>query len=304
MYKDDQEALLARAESATREADALRRENAAMRRAVASTPVSAPLTTLALPPSSVYNAIDIRMLPLPERARLAQHSLSSFPVWAAGLLNFVTLGLFGLIHFGIMHDKLPKAASNDPSAGKSIGFSFIPYFNLYWVFFNALRFCDRLALQYQLRGRTSPVPRGLVLAACVCTVIPYVNLLVAIPILWTISACMLQSTVNEISRMPPDQWDATELASEPGQGTYTLSQMVRELTPEQQAQAAKAKKLVGWSHLLGWGGLGLMFIGSIVVGIVAEQAEPVMFTAGLGFVLAIVGAIVGQVGRGMQGRVL
>lgn len=304
MYKDDQEALLARADSATREADVLRRENEAMRRAVATSPAQMQLTTLALPPGSVYNMIDIRMLPLQERARLAQHSLSSFPVWAAGLLNFLTFGLFGLIHFGIMHDKLPKAASNDPSTGKAIGFQFIPYYNLYWVFFNGLRFCDRLSLQYQVRGRTSPVPRGLILAACVCTVIPYVNLFVAIPILWTIAVCMLQACVNEISRMPTDQWDATELASAPGQGAYTLSQMVLELTPEQQAQAAKAKKLVNWSHVLGWGGLGLMFVGSIFVGIVAESAEPVMVTAGLGFVLAIAGAIVGQVGRGMQGRVL
>jgi hypothetical protein len=47
-----------------------------------------------------------------------------------------------------------------------------------------------------------------------------------------------------------------------------------------------------------------MFLGSIAVGIIAEAFEPVMFTAGLGFVLAIVGAIVGQVGRGMQGRVI
>ena len=208
MYRDDKEALQARADSATREADLLRRENDAMRRAVAAKPAYIP--TLALRPELVYAQLNLRTLPLPERARLANHTLTPFPVWAVGILNLVTLGLFSLIHFGLVHDRLPRAASDDPSASKAIGCQFIPFYNYYWIFFNALRLSDRITLQFRLRGMTTTAPRGLLLAACVVTVIPYVGLLIGIPIVWTIAACMLQSSINQAAALSPNDWDAME----------------------------------------------------------------------------------------------
>jgi hypothetical protein len=208
MYRDDSEALHARADAATAEVDRLRRENEAMRIAVANQghPV---ISTLAMQPAQVYGWLDPAQLPLVERSRLANHQLRQFPVWATGILNFITFGLFGLIHFGLMHDRLPRAAHNDPSAGKAIGFQFIPYFNLYWVFFNSLRFCDRLTMQYRVRGIRRSAPRGLATAASIFTVIPYLNILIGIPIMWTITTCMLQHSVNEIAALPPTSWDAT-----------------------------------------------------------------------------------------------
>lgn len=215
MYRDDQEALQQRADALTREAERLRQENEAMRQAVGRMAPVAPTTgmTVALPPNAAYQLVDLRMLPLEERARLAAHSVRPFPVWLVGLLNVLTFGLFPLIHFGMLHDRLPRASHNDPSAGKAIGFQFIPYFNLYWVFFSALRLCDRLTLQLKLRGRTARAPRGLALAACVLTVIPYVNVLIGIPILWTITVCMLQSTVNQVAQLSPSEWDASTLGA-------------------------------------------------------------------------------------------
>jgi hypothetical protein len=109
-----------------------------------------------------------------------------------------------------MHDKLPRAAANDPSAGKAIGFQFIPYFNLYWVFFSSLRLCDRLTLQLKLRGLQDRAPRGLLLATCIVSVIPYIGWFIAGPIMWTIAVCLLQSTLN------PADWDAT-IGVGPGQ---------------------------------------------------------------------------------------
>lgn len=226
MYRDDQEATLARAEAATKEADQLRRENEAMRVALVHQPAPALPTYVTMPPSMLYApGFDVRMLPIPERARLAQHSLRPFPVWAVGVLNVLTFGIFPLIHFSSMHDRLPQGAANDPSGGKAIGFSFIPYFNLYWCFFNALRLSDRLTLQARLRGLSDRAPRGLLTAACILTVIPYVNFLIGIPILWTIAACSLQSSVNRIAALPPTQWDAAQLqlppaAYPPGQIHY------------------------------------------------------------------------------------
>ncbi|HEU4727535.1 MAG TPA: hypothetical protein VFT22_06595, partial [Kofleriaceae bacterium] len=135
MYRDDQEAQQQRLEATAREAERLRKENESMRLAVGRMQVAGPGTTLALPPGAVYTLVDMRSLPLEERARLAMHALRPFPVWLVGLLNVLTFGLFPFIHFGLMHDRLPRAAHNDPSAGKAIGYQFIPYYNLYWIFF-------------------------------------------------------------------------------------------------------------------------------------------------------------------------
>ena len=217
MYRDDQEALTYRVDSLSREADRLRAENEAIRAAVHHQPQG--MDHYAMMGGAFYQ-VDARALPLPARARLAQHQLTRFPVWAVAVLNVVTLGLFPLIHFGLMHDRLPRATHNDPSAGKAIGFQFIPYFNLYWVFFSALRLADRLSLQFRLRGLPDRAPRGLLLAACIFTVIPYVNILIGIPIMWTITVCFLQSSVNKIAALPPDSWDATPPAQAPIYGPY------------------------------------------------------------------------------------
>jgi hypothetical protein len=62
------------------------------------------------------------------------------------------------------------------------------------------------------------------------------------------------------------------------------------------SKAATAKTLVLTSHIMGYGGLLLMIVG-VVVGLGFELA-------GIGVLSAIIGAILGQVGRGMQGRVI
>ncbi len=80
MYRDDQEALQARVESVSREAEHLRRENEALRGAVATVPANVVASTIALPAAVVYQSLDIQQLPLAERARLANHQLREFPV--------------------------------------------------------------------------------------------------------------------------------------------------------------------------------------------------------------------------------
>lgn len=220
MYREDQEALEQRASAAAREAERLRRENEAMRAAMGAQAAAYPYgqpygygqpSSLSIAPSILYAPnFDVRNLPVQERARLSYHQLSRFPVWAMAVLNIVTLGLFPLIHFSLMHDKLPRAAADDPSGGKALGFSFIPYFNIfYWLFFNSLRLCSRLTLQFKLRGLPDRAPRAMVLTATIFGAIPYVNLLIGIPIMWTIAAPMLQASVNRIAALPPTQWDGT-----------------------------------------------------------------------------------------------
>lgn len=208
MYRDDREALQQRLDGTSREAERLRQENESMRAVVGRIQVAPPASALALPPGLIYN-MDLRALPLEERARLATHGVTPFPVWAVGVLNVLTFGLFPLIHFGLINDRLPKAALNDPSAGEAIGYQFVPIYNLYWVFFSSLRLCDRLTLQLRLRNLPDEAPRGLVLAAAIVGLIPYIGFFIGIPVLWTIAVCLLQSTVNRVASLPPNQWDAT-----------------------------------------------------------------------------------------------
>ncbi len=280
----------------SREADLLRHENEAMRLAVSNKQQA----HLVLPNASIYRA-DHRLQPMAERSRLAAHSMSTFPIWAVGVLNVVTFGIFPFIHFGLMHNRLPRAAHNDPSAGKAIGFQFIPYFGYYWIFFSSLRLSDRLNLQLKLRNRRERAPKGLLIGACVVTVIPYVGLL-AIPTIWTVAVCLLQSTANKVAELPAGDWDATEVGR-PSPQALGMVPVARVMAPELVAQEAKAQKLVKLSQRLGWGGLAMMVVGSTVAGVTIGGPAAVVVGVASG-ASVLVGAIIGQVGRGLQGRAI
>lgn len=98
--------------------------------------------------------------------QLKQNQLSSFNPVLAVILSIFTIGIFAAIYYGLKHGKLPRVKDNDPSAGKAIGFMFIPYFNIYWAFVVWPRLVDRINLQFRLRGRQSPLSRGF----CIATV--------------------------------------------------------------------------------------------------------------------------------------
>ena len=134
---------------------------------------------------------------------------------AVVLLNYVTLGIFNLIWFGLMHDKMPKIRHDDPSAGKAIGFMFIPFFNLYWMFFMYCRLCDRIAEQRELRGLPGESLRGLAIAACVVSLIPYVGCCVGPFIMWPIFVGMLQAKVNELVQVTQQQMAQPQAAAAP-----------------------------------------------------------------------------------------
>jgi hypothetical protein len=280
----------------SREADKLRQENEAMRLAVTNKEA----VQLVMPNSAIYRA-DIRLQPFSERARLANHSMRTFPIWAVGVLNVVTFGIFPLIHFGLMHNRLPQAANNDPSSGKAIGFQFIPYFGLYWMFFSSLRLGDRLNLQLKLRDRPERAPKGLLIAACITCVIPYFAI-IAIPTIWTIAVCLLQSTANKVARLAPGDWDATELLEAAPQQAAMVP-VARPMPPAMIEQEVKAQKLVAWSQRLGWGGLAMLTVGTTIAGLTIGAPAAVVVGVASG-VSVFVGAIIGQVGRGMQGRAI
>ena len=73
--------------------------------------------------------------------------------------------------------------------------------------------------------------------------------------------------------------------------------------PVDPAKEATAKKLVLASHIMGYGGLVLLIVGPII-GAVIGNGTIAGIGAAVGIGAAIIGAIIGQVGRGMQGRAI
>jgi len=127
------------------------------------------------------------------------HTLTSFPVALVVVFHLLTFGLFSLIHFHLMHDRMPKVRRDDPSAGKAIGFFFIPFFNLYWIFFANLRLVDRIDEQRVMVGLRPSNLKGLAITCAVCQIIPFVNYM-SLFILWPIFSGMLRASVNELVR--------------------------------------------------------------------------------------------------------
>lgn len=194
MYRDDREALVSRVESLSKveaQNEALKKELLELRRTVGAGALA----------SDPYR--DISTIGPAEREVLGAHQLETFPVWAAGLLHLATFGLFSIIFYGIQQGRMPRAAHDDPTAGKSIGFQFIPFFNVYWMFFNSLRLCDRVTLQYRLRGHNDEAPRGLMLAASVCSVIGFFGMFISMFTLWPIATCLLQHRINRLVELGP-----------------------------------------------------------------------------------------------------
>ena len=133
------------------------------------------------------------------------HHLSAFPVPLLLVLNFVTINIFVTIWLLLMHGKMPKLRQDDPSAGKAIGFCFIPVFNLfYWSFFAYYRLVTRINEQRAMRGLPPAQLHTFVIILCsllIVTMIPFVGIPFSVLtglILFPIFASLLQTSVNEL----------------------------------------------------------------------------------------------------------
>lgn len=197
MFRTDRDALADKVDDLRADNERLRAQNDAMRTDLLAQRRAYPS---ALGTGKVYRVGPAHLTP-GERAALSVHQLQPFPVWAAVLAHLGTFGMFSMVHFSMIHDKLPQAEADDPSGAKAIGFSFIPYFQLYWWVFNTLRLTDRLNLQLRLRDRPDAVPRGLMLACALIGAIPYVNIFIGVPVAWLVVVVYLQRAVNTLAAL-------------------------------------------------------------------------------------------------------
>jgi hypothetical protein len=199
MFRTDRDALAQEVEELRQERAQLQAQNETMRTDLLARRQNPAEVRV---PTHIYKQGVAHISP-GERVALLRHEVESFPVWLAVVFHFLTFGIFPLIHFSNLHDRLPKAEHDDPSAGKAIGYTFIPYFQLYWIVFNTLRLTDRINLQFRLRGLPDRVPRGLALTTSVLTAVPYINVL-SFMVLWPIAIAYLQRAANELAALGQD----------------------------------------------------------------------------------------------------
>lgn len=192
MFRSDRDALAEKVDSLLRDNGRLRAENEAMRRDLLAYHAASP--RLGTRGGGVYKDDPIKD---GDRAALARHELTALPLWKVVVPHVLTLGLSSGIRFNTLHDRLPKAEHDDPSAAKAITFHVVPYFNMYWVFFNGLRLADRLNLQLRLRDEAPRIDRSWVITAGVASVLPYINFVLA-PIAWLVVAIQMQRAINRI----------------------------------------------------------------------------------------------------------
>ncbi len=149
----------------------------------------------------------------PKTPSSSPHHLTTFPVAVIILLHFVTFGLFTFIWLNVMHGKMCRVRADDPSAGRAVGFCFIPFFNFYWIFFTFRRLCLRIDEQRGVYGLQPSNLRGLATTACIFQVIPYLNILIGYTIITPIFAGMMQSSVNQLVRTSVKTFPRTILQS-------------------------------------------------------------------------------------------
>jgi hypothetical protein len=128
------------------------------------------------------------------------HQLTTFPVAVAILLHYVTFGLFTMVWLNLMHGRMCRVRADDPSAARAIGFCFIPFFNLYWIFFTFNRLCLRIDEQRGLYGLPASNLGGLAITSCIFKIIPYLNLLIGYLIISPIFIGMMQASINKLAR--------------------------------------------------------------------------------------------------------
>ena len=191
---------------------------------------------------------DLSQLTETQRKKFAGHSLiSQFSIAILISLHYLTFGVFTVIYFGLKFSKLPVVRNNDLAAGKAIGFSFIPFFNAYWLFRFWFSLVDRINFQFRLMGQRWAISEGLTGATVITGVIPYINLLISYLILFPLLIGQIQNAINKLA-MAKQAAPAWEPLSPDQEGSiYSLSFDLSQLSEEQRLGFSKHSFISGFS---------------------------------------------------------
>ena len=130
---------------------------------------------------------------------------ATFSVALVLLVHLLTLGTASPFLLGRKYAFLPRIRPDDFFTAKAIGFLFIPFYALYWVFVLCGRIVNRLRLQGLLWGVPNAPSKQLasILAGgWVLGAIPYVNMVVWFPLyllLWPIFLVQVQRFCNALA---------------------------------------------------------------------------------------------------------
>lgn len=111
-------------------------------------------------------------------------------------------GIYGMVILAILIYKIWAPLQDGPARttpGKAVGFLFIPFFNLYWVFQAYWGWAvdyNKYIVQKQIPGPR--MPEGLAMAICiltVCSIIPYLGILISL-VSMVLMAIFLNSAIN------------------------------------------------------------------------------------------------------------
>lgn len=137
-----------------------------------------------------------------------RHTLTAFSVPGIVLLHFASVGLFPLVHFNMMHDRLPRLRKSDPTGFVAVALCFVPGVHLLWLFFTLRRLCVRVNEQRRFTGLPETAPQSLALIVptlLICglagTIFPltgWVVLGATLSVLAPVFVSMLQASVNEL----------------------------------------------------------------------------------------------------------
>lgn len=118
------------------------------------------------------------------------------------LIHYLSFGIMSIVLCGLKHSDLPHIKYDDFKAGQAIGFLFIPFYNLYWVFVFWQRLAQRINLQFELRDKKVGVSSGLALTVCIFSVIPYLGWLVNYLLFQPILAFQIYRSCNQLAKEP------------------------------------------------------------------------------------------------------
>lgn len=118
----------------------------------------------------------------------------------SGAIAFL-FGIASIILFLMLLYQMWKAIQDgyvQVSPPSAVGLLLVPVFNFFWIFIAIFGLARESNLFIQRHGYVArPAPVGLALATCICLLIPWVNLVTAIPLLLVTSA-MLKNTAVDI----------------------------------------------------------------------------------------------------------